>query len=108
MEIEEDEVLPDIPNILTVLEETLQLIEEEEDLSKITKRQLALNQQNIIDALISLAKFVVSKGYVLDLLDKAIAKKFTLEEDLKLEDDDDEDNNKLEDETKKLISDMFT
>jgi len=108
MENIENDILPDIPNILTLLESILQQIEEEDDIGKMTKRQLALNQQNIIDSIIEFAKYIVATKYKLDILDKAIARRFTLEEDLKLEDDDGEDNNKLEDETKKLISDMFT
>lgn len=77
----EEEMLPDIPNILMVLEETLADFEDMDDLSKITKRQLALNQQVLLTSLIDLAKFNVAKGYILEILDKAVARISTSQED---------------------------
>lgn len=68
------EILPDIPTIIHVLEETLQDFKDIEDFSKVTKAKLAHNQEIIVDALIDFGKYIAAKGYVLDILDKAIAR----------------------------------
>ena len=102
----ETEVLPDIPNILTLLQSILDEIQEEDDISKITKRQLALNQTNILDSLIALSKYVVAKGYALEILDKAIAKKNTLEIDSINNDEEDNDED-IEETVKKTLDRMF-
>ncbi len=70
------EVLPNLPAIIVVLEETLQQLEEEEDFSAAKKADLARNQTIIIDALIDITKFMVASNYKVDILDKVIELKF--------------------------------
>ena len=85
----EDEFLPDLPNVLICLEETLKELEEEEDFSKVTKADLVRNQTIIIDAMMDIAKYMVAKSYKIDILDKAVARKFSLEDsELEIDDDD--------------------
>jgi len=108
-----EEKLPDIPVVLTLLESILQEIHEEDDLSKISKRQLALNQTNILDGLIALTKYVVAKGYALEILDESIAKKNTKEIESEEEPKEEtkektEEEKEIDESVTKILDGMFT
>ena len=76
-----DELLPDIPNILIALDDILNEIDDIDDMSRVTKRQLLINQRFLTTALIDLAKYTVAKSYKIDILDKAVAHLNTEKED---------------------------
>lgn len=75
------EGLPDIPTLLSALEQTFSKLIEHDNYSKITKHELATNQEIMLDALIDFAKYLVASTYKVDLLDKAVARAITLKED---------------------------
>ena len=82
----EDEMLPDMPSLIFVLEETMAEFNDMDDLGSITKRKLALNQELVYDALIQISRYIVTVGYKTDLLDKLIARKKTAKIDEEDED----------------------
>ena len=77
MILAEESMLPDIPNILVVLESMMQEFNEYDDWSKISKRELAQNYHVLLDTLIDFAKFSVALKFKVDLLDKAMARRNT-------------------------------
>jgi len=70
--MEDDDIMPDMPNVLMALEAKMEEYNEMEDLGKITKRELAINQEILLDSLIDLSRFAVLTKYKLDILDRAV------------------------------------
>jgi hypothetical protein len=102
-----EEQLPDMPAIIAALEESIQDIDMTEDFTKITKRELLINQQLILESLRDLAMYTIAKSYAVDILDKAVAHLTTKEYGETDDDEDDDDVNEVMYYPEDKMSSMF-
>lgn len=70
----------DMPVIVKVLDDTLQQLREHDDYGSFTKRELAVNQDVILDLLLDMAKYMVVMQYKIDIIDKSVGTALGLKE----------------------------
>ena len=80
LELDDDELEPDIPAVLGVIDGILQEYKELEDIDDISIHYLYNNQVTILDALKNLLIYVVMKGFAVDLMDNQVARLTTMTE----------------------------